>query len=182
MCWKSFGVGGKAGSLLSWPSAERGCLVRGFLPVSSFLPALPSSPRPRDRCRGLWAQRERTRDAAAVAPRGERRARPSCPCGLGGLSRPSCAQYPGAPASSPAATGTRVPLAWPELGARPAQGAATCSGRGAELGNIRRGPTRADPRPPLCLLLPRPWCPQPVDALNLREGCSPGTERGAGTF
>lgn len=77
MCWKSFGVGGKAGSLLSWPSAERGCLVRGFLPVSSFLPALPSSPRPRDRCRGLCAQREPTRDAAAGAPRGERRARPS---------------------------------------------------------------------------------------------------------
>lgn len=127
-------------------------------------------------------RRERTRDAAAVAPRGERRARPSCPCGPGGLSHPSCAQRPGAPASSPAATGTGVPLAWPELGARPAQGAATCSGRRAELGSIRRGPTRADPRPPLCLLLRRPWCPQPVDALNLREGCSPGTERGAGTF
>lgn len=84
MRWKSFGVGGKVESLLSWPSAERGCLASGFLWVSSSLPALPSTPRPRARCRGLWTPRRRTRGATVVAPSSRRRARPPCSSGPGG--------------------------------------------------------------------------------------------------
>ena len=51
---------GRLGVSSAAPRRERGLRVSVFLRVSSSLPALPSSPRPRARCRGL-SGRETTR-------------------------------------------------------------------------------------------------------------------------
>lgn len=101
--------GEKAGSLLSRASAERSCLVRGFLRVS-FLPDLPSSPPPRARCRGLRARRGRAREAAAVAP-------------LSGTEdTPLLSPRPWGSRSRRVTAGPGAPVGWPGRGARLAQG------------------------------------------------------------
>lgn len=127
---------------------------RGFLAVSSSRPALPSSPRPRARCRGLSAQRARARDAAAVAPRSGWRARPSCSRGPWG-SRPS---GPALRSSPP--PGASALLRRPGLSVRRAQRAATCSSRGAEPGTSDAA--EEDPPPP------GPRSPLPAVRLLLR--------------
>lgn len=152
--------GGKAGSLLSRASAERGCLVRGFLPVS-LLPDLPSSPPPRARCRGLRARRGRARDVAAAAPLSGTEDTPLlCPRPWGSRSRR-------------VAAGPRAPVARPGRGARLAQGQPPAPGAAPSGGTSDAAAVPALPRglPSVaCLLLPRPRRPQRVDALGLREG------------
>lgn len=177
MRWKSFGVGGKVGSLLSWPSAERGCLAR--LPPGLLLPPSPSfHAAARARCHGLCMQRANARCYGGGAEL-QAEGTPTL------LLRPWGSLSPGTrptfPASSRAAADFATTLSWPGLSARPAQGAATCSRRGAELGNVGCCRARTASRPPLPRRPPVAagrWRPQPAEAFNLRVGTLQGPKEG----
>lgn len=174
MCCKSFGVGGKAGSPLSRPSAARGGLVRGFLPAASFLPARPPSPRPRDTVsRPPGTERARLRRGpsgghappAQAAPWGSRSARPA-------PSAPGPLPPPGPP------QGTEPPS--PGLGSAHARR----SGQPPAPGAARSWVTAAAARPALPCGLPSACCCEGGGAHSRwthstwERGLSPGRKRG----
>ena len=181
VCWKSFGSGGKAGSLLSRPSAGAASPRRRLLlPVPSSLPASPSffasAPRsvsrplgPGDDVREKRRPGRRAADGGCVPParalRGVRVAppRPRSP----GLS-------PGRPRAEERAPGAEGSHLLP-------------AGRGAGNVRRRRAPAARRPPPPLAarLLLRGRGCGA-LAAGGLaqpgRWGPPPGTRGGAGTL